>query len=243
MCNHHHNHSSTCCQHFHIFCFYMMVFRYNQFHNQMIRIYYNLRLNYFRKIMQKLGELGIKMRKHFNYVRLFLFSMDIFEISRVHKYSFPEKLKYLLALVTGFVWTGWNYEIVSHTYGYKSWLSIVKESLDKVWHAGLVYKLICLIVPMYIFRFIKSFLTDQIFRADSDSPSGSLLWSSGLILRPTARSLNISYSGLFADGLNLIFIFRESGQVKSLIRKYLQSLNLLSKGIIGSCLKPRRYNN
>jgi hypothetical protein len=56
--------------------------------------------------MQKLGELGIKMRKHFNYVRLFLFSMDIFEISRVHKYSFPEKLKYLLALVTGFVWTG-----------------------------------------------------------------------------------------------------------------------------------------
>ena len=36
----------------------------------------------------------------------------------------------------------------------------ISKAFDKVWHAGLIYKLIYLKVPTYIIRFIKSFLTD-----------------------------------------------------------------------------------
>ena len=45
------------------------------------------------------------------------------------------------------------------------------KAFDKVGHAGLVFKLICLKVPMEIIRFIKSFLTDQ-FRCLNDSFKG-----------------------------------------------------------------------
>jgi hypothetical protein len=109
-----------------------------------------------------------------------------------------------------------------------------------LWHAGLIYKLIGLKVPMYIIRFIKSFLTDRTFRvkvngAYSDPhpvtcsvPQGSvygpLLFLVFINDIPLARSLNVSYSALFADDLNSIFIFRKSGQVKCLMRKYLESL-------------------
>ena len=37
----------------------------------------------------------------------------------------------------------------------------ISKAFDKVWHAGLIYKLIYLKVPTYITRFIKSFLTDR----------------------------------------------------------------------------------
>ena len=93
---------------------------------------------------------------------------------------------------------------------------------------------------MYIIRFIKSFLTDRTFRvkvngAYSDPhpvtcsvPQGSVLGPLLFLVFindiPLARSLNVSYSALFADDLNSIFIFRKSGQVKCLMRKYLESL-------------------
>jgi hypothetical protein len=43
----------------------------------------------------------------------------------------------------------------------------ISKAFDKVWHAGLIYKLIYLKVPitsMYIIRSIKSFLSDHNFR-------------------------------------------------------------------------------
>ena len=39
----------------------------------------------------------------------------------------------------------------------------ISKSFDNVWHAGLIYKLIYLGVPVYIFRFIKKFLSDRFF--------------------------------------------------------------------------------
>ena len=39
-----------------------------------------------------------------------------------------------------------------------------EKAFDKVWHAGLIYKLINLKVPLYIIKFIKSFLTDRTFK-------------------------------------------------------------------------------
>ena len=40
----------------------------------------------------------------------------------------------------------------------------ILKAFDKVWHAGLIYKLIYLGVPVYIIRFIKNFLSDRVFK-------------------------------------------------------------------------------
>ena len=40
----------------------------------------------------------------------------------------------------------------------------ISKAFDKVWHAGLIYKLIYLGVPKYIIRFIKNFLSDRFFK-------------------------------------------------------------------------------
>ena len=68
----------------------------------------------------------------------------------------------------------------------------ISKAFDKVWHAGIIYKLILLNIPKYIIRFIKSFLTDRILRVKVNEslnearkvscslPQGSAL---GLIIR------------------------------------------------------------
>ena len=40
----------------------------------------------------------------------------------------------------------------------------ISKAFDKVWHAGLIYKLIYLGVPIYIIRFIKNFLSGRFFK-------------------------------------------------------------------------------
>ena len=41
---------------------------------------------------------------------------------------------------------------------------VISKAFDKIWHGGLIYKVIYLKAPMYIIEFIKSFLDDLIFR-------------------------------------------------------------------------------
>ena len=40
----------------------------------------------------------------------------------------------------------------------------ISKNFDKVWHAGLIYKLIYLGVPVYIIRVIKNCLSDRLFK-------------------------------------------------------------------------------
>ena len=40
----------------------------------------------------------------------------------------------------------------------------ISKAFDKVWHSGLIYKLIYLRVPMYLIKIIKSFLEDRTFK-------------------------------------------------------------------------------
>ena len=118
----------------------------------------------------------------------------------------------------------------------------ISKAFDKVWHDGLIYKMICLGVPLYMVKFIKFFLANRKFRVKINNfisdlfdilcsvPQGSvlgpLLFLVFIMDIPLANSLNKSYSALFADDLGSIFIFtrKELKKVEVEIKKYLESL-------------------
>ena len=116
----------------------------------------------------------------------------------------------------------------------------ISKAFDKVWHNGLVYKLIKLNVPSYILKYIIDFLKDRKFRVcvgDSMSkvceilcsvPQGSVLGPLLFLIFindiPLADSKHISYSSLFADDLATLFFYNKKGKIKVKIKAYLKSL-------------------
>ena len=118
----------------------------------------------------------------------------------------------------------------------------ISKAFDKVWHNGLIHKLIKLNVPSYILKFIFDFLKDrksrvcvgdslsEFFKILCSVPQGSVLGPLLFLIFindiPLNDSKHLSYSSLFADDLSKIFFYKKKGKVKGRIKGYLNSLVL-----------------
>ena len=116
----------------------------------------------------------------------------------------------------------------------------ISKAFDKVWHKGLIFKLIKMNIPSYILKYIVDFLSDRKFKVsigDTLSENGDILCSvpQGSVLGPIlflvyindiplADSKHVSYSSLFADDLSTLFIFNKPGRITATMKKYLENL-------------------
>ena len=118
----------------------------------------------------------------------------------------------------------------------------VASAFDKVWHDGLVYKLIEMKLPSYITCWIKNFLDNRQFKVRVNESKTQLLQiqagvPQGAVLSPTLFSIYINdipvrynknkfYSLLFADDLCAFKIYKHTNSVNKQIQAY---LNLIEK--------------
>jgi hypothetical protein len=117
----------------------------------------------------------------------------------------------------------------------------IASAFDKVWHKGLLYKLIKWNFPFYLICWIKEFIDSRYFavRVNNCLSKKSLVETGvpqGAVLSPTLFSMYINdipmnfsknkfYSLLFADDLCAFKIYKKNGKnVNSSIQSYLISL-------------------
>ena len=116
----------------------------------------------------------------------------------------------------------------------------ISKAFDRVWHDGLIYKLIKIKLPPYLIFWIKSFLHSRYFIVNvnghlSDQypikagvPQGAvispLLFSIFINDIPKRNKPNCQYSLLFADDLATFFIFNKEGNLENTINKYLNEV-------------------
>jgi len=122
----------------------------------------------------------------------------------------------------------------------------ISKAFDKVWHNGLIYKLVMQKCPLYIVNWIKNFLKDRKFQININgtlSDLADILCSvpQGSILSPLLFSIyindiskrNISNSSgslLYADDLATFFMYKKNGNIEKMINNYLKEIELwLSK--------------
>ena len=117
----------------------------------------------------------------------------------------------------------------------------IAAAFDKVWHAGLIYKLIKLNVPTHITRWIQSFLEDRAFVVKVNDaisgaqpiecgvPQGSvlspILFSIFINDIPARANKNKNQSLLFADDLCHLELFNRHTQAEENINLLLVELN------------------
>ena len=116
----------------------------------------------------------------------------------------------------------------------------IASAFDKVWHRGIIYKLIKLKTPSYIICWIKNFLENRIFKVKINNtfsqeypinagvPQGAalspILFSIFINDTLILHKKNRDYSLLFADDFFFISCFKKFGNAESDINKYLWNL-------------------
>jgi len=106
----------------------------------------------------------------------------------------------------------------------------ISKAFDKVWHNGLIYKLVMLKCPLYIVNWIKNFLKDRKFQININGtlsdladilcsvPQGSilspLLFSIYINDIPKRNISNSSGSLLYADDLATFFMYKKNGNIE-----------------------------
>jgi endonuclease/exonuclease/phosphatase family metal-dependent hydrolase len=116
----------------------------------------------------------------------------------------------------------------------------ISKAFDKVWHNGLLFKLLELNPPKYMVNFIRDFLNKRSFSVQIEGhmseecsitcsvPQGSVLGPLLFLIYindiPIADRKHYSCSSLFADDLATIFFFKKTGNISKKINLYLQSL-------------------
>jgi hypothetical protein len=116
----------------------------------------------------------------------------------------------------------------------------ISKAYDKVWHNGLLFKMIKLKIPLYLIAIIKSFLGNRNFvvkinkclsekgEIEASLPQGGILCPTCFNIyindSPQRSKSNCNGSVLYADDLASLFIFRKTGNLEKTINKYLIEL-------------------
>ena len=116
----------------------------------------------------------------------------------------------------------------------------IASAFDKVWHIGLLHKMLKLKFPSYIIFWLFEFLKDRKFRVKCEDyisdlfditagvPQGAvlspILFSIYINDNPLWNKKNRDYGLLFADDLISLNIFKKFGNIEKHVNKYLRKL-------------------
>ena len=120
----------------------------------------------------------------------------------------------------------------------------IASAFDKVWHRGLLIKLIAIKTPYYLLCIISAFLEDRKFTVKINSSTRDMKSASsgvpqGGVLSPTLFSIfindlpltnikNESFSMLFADDLVCSFVYKDKHIAQSKVEEHLKKLEMWS---------------
>ena len=136
----------------------------------------------------------------------------------------------------------------------------IAKAFDKVWHTGLIHKMIEMNIPSHIIKWVKAFLSDRSFQIKvgeslSDPHSISAGVPQGAVIGPILFSIfinnipnlkdkiNKAYCLLFADDLVMLGCYKRPGQIGALMKRYLKEMeSWLTKWRLKMCAHKCSYS-